>query len=411
MGVIAHMKLSRTSPFWRYLCCLLVSTICLVEQGDAQTAKVQEITLARPTLKKDRYVVAVIAPLYLDSFDLAKNVTAIPDFASPGIDFYKGIQLAADTMHAAGKALDIHVYDSKSKYLNLEKLIATKKFDSVDCIIGDVGGAEIKVLAAFCKSKNIVLASAVSPNDGEQVGNPNFVLLQPRLQTHMQRARKFIQSKYPSANYVFCKQSGNAAETKAWNYYNNDVSTLTKNTRLLDMKSDVLNATELEKYFAKDIKNVVFLANLDVDIAEANLAVVLELKAAGFDVAIVGMPTWTGIDLLSDQEQIGDIDIYVTTPYMLEQLNPNQTYVAKQYEQQMGTKASPIVYKGFDAMYYFGNLLCDQGLPIINSLMKQNQSFCTPYAIGPANDNEVFKYYENKFLYMAHFKRGTILYE
>ncbi|MBK6819155.1 MAG: hypothetical protein IPG85_05940 [Bacteroidetes bacterium] len=74
--------------------------------------------------KKERYKIAVLTPLYLDSVDLEKNLTRIPKFMMPGIDFYQGVSIAADTLKNQGVKFDLYIYDSKSDYLNVKNLIA-----------------------------------------------------------------------------------------------------------------------------------------------------------------------------------------------------------------------------------------------------------------------------------------------
>jgi ABC-type branched-subunit amino acid transport system substrate-binding protein len=376
----------------------------------AQT-KSSTIVVEKPAQKKERYTVAVLTPMYLDSFDLAKNLANIPDFALPGIEFYKGIQMAADTLNRAGIKVDVHVYDTRSKYLSLARLIETKKFDSVDCIIGNVSGSEIQQLAAFCKSKEIMLISAVSPNDGEQEANPYFVLLQPRLQTHMQKLRKQINSKHTVDNIIFCKRDGNNAENNAWNYFNKEVSTSSEATKSINIKGDVLTVAMLAPKLDKQRTNVIVLAVLGTDAAEQNLQVIQEFRMQGYDIVVYGMPTWRDMEILKNTELIGDMHVYITTAYTLEDLRDEQKYVQNTFKTEMGSEPSNIVFKGFDALYFFSHLLNANGKPMAKYLSKNNKHFCTPYSIAPAYDNEVFKYYENKFLYLAHFHNGTVKHE
>jgi hypothetical protein len=92
-----------------------------------------------PAQKKEIYNIAVLSPMFLDSVDLEKNLTRIPKFMMPGIDFYQGVRIAADTLKNAGFKLNLFIYDSKSNYLDIQSLIESDKLDSMDCIIGNAG--------------------------------------------------------------------------------------------------------------------------------------------------------------------------------------------------------------------------------------------------------------------------------
>ncbi|HNF71045.1 MAG TPA: hypothetical protein PLP34_01460, partial [Chitinophagaceae bacterium] len=50
-------------------------------------------------VKKDRYRIAVISSLYLDSLELEKVMTHMPKLMQQGIDFIKGVEIAADTLN------------------------------------------------------------------------------------------------------------------------------------------------------------------------------------------------------------------------------------------------------------------------------------------------------------------------
>jgi ABC-type branched-subunit amino acid transport system substrate-binding protein len=392
---------------------LFLIVLCVVTQLVAaqKKAEVKTISVDKPLVKKERYEVAVLTPMYLDSFDLNENLLNLPPYAAPGIEFYQGVQLAADTLNNMGIKLNVHIYDTKSKYLDLGKLITTHKFDSVDCIIGNIGGTEIKQLASFCKTRDIPLISAVSPSDGEQVGNPNFILLQPRLYTHMERLRKAVQTKYGDANIMFANRTTANNETNAWTYYSNDISVSNANTKHLSMKQNVLTDGDMQSFLKNDVENIIVLAILEPNTALENLAVINRYKNEGYDIKVFGMPTWANIKNLITADEIQGLDVFITTPYMLDKNTDKQKYVSDKYRNIMGTSTPDIAYKGFDALYYFANLLYKNGAPINKSLRKENDWFSTPYLIGPVIEKEVFKYYENKFLYLAHFTAGTLIYE
>src|SRR6185369_15676157 len=89
-----------------------------------------------------RYTVAVFTPLYLDSaFDASgeyrydKN---FPKFISPGLEFYEGIKLAADSLKIENVALDIEIFDTRSASQTLQQQLGSAPMEHAGLIIGHV---------------------------------------------------------------------------------------------------------------------------------------------------------------------------------------------------------------------------------------------------------------------------------
>ena len=193
---------------------------------DPQTTVVKDFVYPK-AVKKDRYKIAVLTPMFLDSIELEKNLAHIPKFMMPGIDFYQGVRIAADTLKKMGYKFDIYVYDSKSYYLDVKNLIASDKLDSMDLIIGNASVSDLKLLADFAKKKQINFVSAVSPADAGQTLNPYFTILQPRLTSHIEMMHRHLNRKYSEDNVVYINRSSQS-ERNGLNYFKND-ELITKN--------------------------------------------------------------------------------------------------------------------------------------------------------------------------------------
>ena len=106
-----------------------------------------------------RYTIAVFAPLYLDSaFDPSGQYRYdkyFPKFISPGLEFYEGIKLAADSLRTERIQLDIQVFDTRSTTESLQQQLNTPLAQQAGLIIGHVTPAEAKVLAEAALRKNI----------------------------------------------------------------------------------------------------------------------------------------------------------------------------------------------------------------------------------------------------------------
>jgi hypothetical protein len=364
-----------------------------------------------PSYNKTRYKIAVLTPMFLDSFDLAKSLTKIPSYAMPGLDFYQGIKIANDTLNNLGYKADVYVFDSKSRFMNIENLIASDKLDSVDVIIGNIGGADLKTMANFASTKKINFISAVSPADADQSNNPYFTLLQPRLITHIERIHKQIANKYNAKQPILFIHRNLPNENNAYSYYKNDPITKGAMSKEVLLNDDLIEANALENLIKKDVENVIILGLLDPKTAYDNLKVIQDLVNKGYKFSIYGMPTWDNIKALKSTDEFKDMDIYFTSAMLIDKQTKPYQFIQKSYKEKMGTPITEIVYKGFEALYFCTTLLDKYGTPFNTHLSDNSGSFVTPYRILPVIDNKNFKYFENKYLYLTHYYNGVLTYE
>jgi hypothetical protein len=199
-----------------------------------------EFKFPNPT-KKDRYKIAVLTPMYLDSVDWEKNIARLPKFMQPGLDFYQGVIIATDTLKQKGLKFDLYVFDSKSNYMNVKNLIESDKLSSMDLIIGNASVYDLKSLADFAKKNLITFVSAVSPSDAGQEFNPYFNIVQPRLTTHIEKMHRDINKKYPENNVIFIYRN-TPSEKNALSYFKNDIiNPLPSRFHEIELKSDEIN--------------------------------------------------------------------------------------------------------------------------------------------------------------------------
>jgi hypothetical protein len=361
-------------------------------------------------VKKENYHIAVLTPMYLDSFDLVENLANIPSYAAPGIDFYVGAKLAADTLDKIGVKVAIHVLDAKGAHMNMNTLIESGQLDSVDCIIGNIGGADLKTIADYANSKKVNFISAVSPNDGEQYNNAYFTLLQPRLTTHMERLHKVIEGKHAGAQIHFFHRDA-TAENNAYNYYKNDTLKSTTTLKEYIQTDNTIDSNVLLKVLSKEKNNILVLANLDAKTAYQNLLLLKSFVDEGYRITVYGMPTWDNIKSIKTTGTLDGMDIFFTSPILVDKITGPYQYISRKYKAFMGTPITDIAYKGFEATYYVAGLLNKHGVPFNDKIDDAGPSFVTPYRIKTVRENKKLRYLENKFLYVAHYFNGILTYE
>ncbi|TXH60750.1 MAG: hypothetical protein E6Q89_00365 [Bacteroidia bacterium] len=360
--------------------------------------------------KKERYKIAVLTPMYLDSVEWSKNLTQIPKFMMPGLDFYQGIMIAADTLKKQNFKFDLYVYDSKSSILDVKNLIASDKLDSMDLIIGNASVSDLKLLADFAKKNLINFVSAVSPSDAGQEFNPYFTILQPRLASHIEKIHKHMNKYYPEDNMVFIHRSTNA-EINALSYYKDDVlNNLSGRFSSLELKSDEIDLKQLRSKIDSNYNSCIVLGIMDPALTY-KLLKSLQPLSSRHKLKVYCMPTSEAIKQFNKTDEFPGMNIYYTTSYIIDRITPASLFISREYKQRMGGSVTDIVYKGFESLYYFAHLLKRFGNPFNERIGDNSNSFITPYKIVPIKEKGKIKFFENKFLYLVHYEDGIMNYE
>lgn len=364
-----------------------------------------------PAEKKDRYRVAVLTPMYLDSVAWDKNLGQLPKFMMPGLDFYQGVTIAADTLKHQGIQMDIYVFDSRSQSMNVAALIASDTLNDMDLILGNASASDLKLLADFAKKNLINFVSAVSPSDAGQQFNPYFTVLQPRLATHIEKMHRYINGRFPEDNVVFIHRKA-AAEVNALGYFKNDVlNKLPARFQSLELKNDsAIDVKALQALLDTNYRTSIVLGVLDASVTY-KLLKQLAPFADRYGLKVFCMPTTEAVKALGKPDEFNNLIVFYTSSYMIDRNTPASSYVAKAYKERMGGNPSDVVYKGFESLYYFGRLLERYGVPFNEHLSDNAYAFITPYKIMPIREKGAIRFYENKFLYLIKFQQGVMTYE
>jgi hypothetical protein len=123
------------------------------------------------------------------------------------------------------------------------------------------------------------------------------------------------------------------------------------------------------------------------------------------------MPTMESLKALNKTDEFPGMPIYYTTPYIIDKITPTSQYIHREYKRRMGGTCSDVVYKGFESLYFFANLMRKYGIPFNEKIGDNAYSFITPYKIVPVKEKGVIKFYENKYLYLVRYENGIMTYE
>lgn len=351
--------------------------------------------------------IALFVPLFLDSaFDASgkyKFGKTVPKYMSAGLDFYQGAGIALDSLDKEGIKLDVQVYDAKNTRQSVYKLTDSGALDSVGLIIGAVSGKEYLDLASIAKEKKIPFVSVTYPNDGGISENPYVVIVNSKLNTHLQVIYNYILKNMGTSKLVMLRRQ-NGADDRVTGVFKS--LNATGNSEVLNIKTVTLSNTFTAKDIAASLdstrENVIICGSLDDNFARNIISFSLPLLA-NYKITLVGMPTWENITGLS-RPDLKNLPILYSASFY--NPGPENEWV-KSFTQKFGrgsyTSPNETAFRGFEIIYRFAHLLQNGKAGITGNLNDSTHTILTNFDFKPvykSKSSTIPDYYENKRVYM-----------
>lgn len=361
----------------------------------------------------NRYTVAVFAPLYLDSaFDAAgqyrydKN---FPKFITPGLEFYEGIKMAADSLKAENVELNIEIFDTRSATQNLQQQLNSPSLEHTGLIIGHVTPAEAKILADAALRKNIPFINANLPNDAGIARNPSLVILNSTLQTHCEGIYRYLQRNYGTSNVILFRRRGQM-EDRLQSYF----TEAEKNTASVKLKTKFVMLDDskpfvLDSYLDSTRLTICVVASMDENFGRT-IAQQLSASLEKYPALLVGMPTWdANIDF--SRKEYKDLNIVYSTPFYNAKTDKTSNAINNYFKTFLYARPSDMVFRGYECMYRFGKLLVDKGSNLNSSIGEKKYKLFTDWDIQPVLDKQTMAldHFENKKLYFVKKMNGQVI--
>ncbi len=370
---------------------------------------------ANLSAQQKTYKVGLFVPLYLDSaytetgkYRLGKN---FPKQSLPGLEFYQGAEFAMEAFNENGKAnVELQVFDIRSRNGSIGLVSKLPIMDSLDLVIGQVSGNEYLQLAQIARDRDIPFVSATYPNDGGVKGNPNVLILNAKLNSHIQSIYNHVLVNWGSDNIIWVRRSDNA-DNRIEDLFKElnrspDGSILKYRTITMPAEFTELN---LYKYLDSTQENVIIAGSLDEDFAK-NLAANCLKVGKQYPVTIVGMPTWEGIQELKKKEY-RPLRIEYSSTFHKAALSSWNARIEEAYRKKSFSKPSDMTFKGYQATYHFVSLLLRYDTAVLKNLNDSAIRSMTDFDFRPvfwSRTSSVPDYHENKRIYIIRREKGQL---
>ena len=356
--------------------------------------------------KKNRYRVDVLALLYLD--DLVKGGATtfkdkIPDKALPGVAFYAGLTIAADSLKKEGFNIDIYVHDVASFLESPVRLTTLGGIDSSDLIIGAVPPADIPVLAEYAKKNSVNFVSTMSASDGGVKDNPYFTMMQPSLRSHSEWIINDILKNFPKQQVSLLYRTKGEGNENAYDYLTDAPGAEHIHFKYMSCNA-MLKKANFDLVVDPGKINVMIVSILDIGFADSLLHE-LSRDFPGTHFEVYGMPSWTS---MPREGGMPNLTINVTTPFTIDVNTATGQYVKHMYHQNYSGKMSESVYRGYETMFWYATLLRKYGTHFAEKY--NDNTIAAPFTqfdIKPVTDKKGhILYYENRHIFMSTYEGG-----
>lgn len=357
--------------------------------------------------------VAVMAPLYLDSafsdYSYQLGDKNMPQQIITGLDFYNGVMLAVDSLQKEKANIEIWVYDTKKKNTDINGILKGMAYQHFAMIIGSFNAvAEQKAVSDFSFSHNIPVISATYPNDAGLNANPYFVVLNATLTAHISGIYNYIQQNYSSAKPVFITRTGVMENKIAADFKASDsVARYRSKYRVVNLPTD-FSISNLKPYLDSTKQNVLVCGSLNTVFAK-DIARLL-CNNPQYKTTLIGMPNWDGIKGLTDECE--SVEVVYSTPFNYSRTDSVGYPIVAAYKDKYFARPSDMVFKGYEAMYHFTNLLLTYKNELIGHLSDNRFKIANNFNIQPVTlspDSALPDYQENKNLYFIKKLNGAIV--
>lgn len=362
-----------------------------------------------PTVFKERYRIDVFVALYLNELVKEDKPTfkgRIPDKAVGGLDFYKGVKLATDSLNKQGYAFDVYIHDVTDLSESPSELIKKKVLDSSDLIIAALAASYLPSLSEFCKKHQINFVSALSPSDAGIRNNPFFIMQLPSLASNCEWVMASMVKKYPNAKPLVLYRKTVTVDSNALGYL--DIASFPANM----LSCSTMPSKDVLKSFLDSNKlNVLVVPVVDVAYAESVLLKLNEYFPK-YNFEVYGMPTWKSMSVSKKPDAIPNIGVNLTMPFYFDQSLPNEAAVSSKYKKENGNTPSEMTFRGYETLTWYSCLLHKYGT-VFNTHISDNSSApFIHYDIKNRFDkNDNYLYLENKHLFLIRYQSSSYIIE
>lgn len=337
------------------------------------------------------------------------------------LHFYSGAKMALDELRGGQSAAsyNVNVQDTKAKPEAVRLLTATPQFTGSHLVIGPYLKANVTAMAEAVRGRETVLISPYSASAGVTQNNPNYIQVNPTLETHM---RSLIKHAYQTQNAerIVLVTSADPAQKARLGYIQDEYKILTGNAEiepLEELAVDINDATvNLNQYLGGRRKTVFIVPVYEDESFVANFLRLLYNGTRddfGRGVAVYGLPQWQDYTRINFDYYEGT-NVHISSSVYIDKLDPAVRAFRRNFYERFAVLPRDEAYVGYDVTRYFLRMAAENGTRFQYALEANPEDLLhtkfrfEPVALVPAGatnfEQNTLDRFENKFVNILRFK-------
>ena len=214
-----------------------------------------------------------------------------------------------------------------------------------------------------------------------------------------------IEKKFPGQKVALLYQTRSEGDNNAYDYIT-DAPTDKVHFKFLACNT-LPRKANFDLVVIPDRPNVMIVSILDIGFADSLLhKLARTYPTTHFE--IYGMPSWLSIPDLRKEGAFPNITVNITTPFIIDPATTVGQYVKRMYKENYSGKISESVYRGYETMFWYANLLKKYGTHFSEKYGENMPAPFTQFDIKPIYDKGGHEqYYENKHIFLSTYEGGV----
>lgn len=299
---------------------------------------------------------------------LANRLDRGGENSSPKIDanslwslhFYSGAQMALDDLRNRNINLNVSAQDTKATLERVKQLELTPAVKDAHLLIGPYLRNNVIELAENVRGKEQVIISPYSAAGGLSADNPNYIQVNPTLETHCRNILRHAVTTQGGAEIVLVAPSEQAERfavfQEEYKILRNDVNV----TPLTELTVDN-NSANLTPYLRG--RNVVFIVPVYDD--ESFVANFLRKafdasRQQNADLTVYGLPQWKTFTRI-DFDYYEGCNVHISSSVFVDLLDADVSEFRKDFYDRFKALPREEAYVGYDITHYFARMIQQYG--------------------------------------------------
>lgn len=364
------------------------------------------------------YNVAFALPFLTDRYLGSED--KVDENSAWALHFYSGARMALDELRgSAGASFNVNVQDTRAKPETARLLTAAPEFNAAHLVVGPYLKANVTTMTEAVRGRETVLISPYSASTGVTTNNPNYVQVNPTLETHM---RSLIKHAYRTQNpeRIVLVTGTDPGQQARLGYLHDEYKVLTGGADvapLEELSLDLNDATvELARYLGGRRKTVFIVPIYEDESFVANFLRLLYTRTRddfGRGVVVYGLPQWQDYTRINFDYYEGT-NVHISSSVYVDPLDPAVRAFRRNFYERFAVLPQDEAYVGYDVTRYFLRMTAEHGTRFQYALEANPEDLLhtkfrfEPVAVVPAGasnfERATLDRFENKFVNILRFK-------